>query len=748
MNYTHLISEETLVSRVYDLGFGDDVSSGTIEIAYDPTYVENASRLSIYRFDEDLGTFVNVSSTVANGVVSCAAAGSAKYAVLDSARWDALFADPLVGLTASSVSYQVTMQVTDAVTGNPVSDAKVTFTSIAHNDDGCVTIFYTDDNGYTSSGGYALGVDTGYWIERATYWTFTGLLRPDPDIAQGQHIIVPCSLVPTGAPHGNIDVETNPTGAEIYVDGLLRGDSPYQVDDLLQGSHTVEVKKTGYSSASATVQVYDGQTTPVPFDLSPILGTGTIWVSTGPGGAGVYLDGVYKGVTDENDEDLIISDVPVGDHRVVIQKDGYIPITRVVTVELNETTNVFVALNNDDLDEDGLLDDFENGYRDGFGRWHTVDPYAIETDGDGLSDGFEAGESVTDANGTTYFRPRSDPDKADTDDDGLDDLAEFEYGTDPFSPDTDGDGLRDNVDPDPLTPAASDDINLAKIAREVLAGAVFGETGLPDGSFYWLVGEETASSPYYMVGWIGFSCLPVVGGIADIRDAVQAILNGDAIGAAMNAAGAIPGPGDGVKITGAIVCYTGKFPWKARELGVLLSKELLGSLPDTIKLQVWDLLFDGAGSRLVRGEIGAGDVAKVIEQNGNIERTLNAVKRADGKVFWLEEGTESTGWLHIFNRRIKNYNDVSKEGNQFAYAFDRHGTNYRDAESIQNLIYACVKNGVKDPDDFAYYMKVTDEHAIKVVHGRTVVLPDGTIKESGYIITAYPVSIDEVPVNI
>ncbi|KUK60060.1 MAG: hypothetical protein XD82_1709 [Methanoculleus marisnigri] len=48
-------------------------------------------------------------------------------------------------------------------------------------------------------------------------------------------------------------------------------------------------------------------------------------------------------------------------------------------------------------------------------------------------------------------------------------------------------------------------------------------------------------------------CLPVVGGIADIRDAVQAILNGDPVGAAMNAAGAIPGPGpgDGIKITGA-----------------------------------------------------------------------------------------------------------------------------------------------------------------------------------------------------
>ena len=598
VNYTHLIDEEILVSKVYDIGFGDDVESGTIEIAYDPTYVENASRLSIYRFDEDLGTFVNVSSTVdsVNWVVSCEAAGSAKYAIMDSARWDALFEEePLAGMRAPGVVNYVTVHVTDAVTGNPVSNAAVTFTCLS---DGFVYAYVTDSNGYTSTS-YSDASNIQYQITKTGYRTFTGLLKADPVYDQ-EHITIHPSIVPTNAPCGNIDVDTDPDGADIYVDGVLRGGSPHVVVDLLEDDHTVEVKMTGYESASTPVPVYGGQTTPVIFDLSPVpvLGTGTIWVSAGPGGAQVYLDGVYKGVTDENEE-LTISDVPVGNHRVVIQKDGYIPVTRVVTVELNETTIISVGLNNADLDEDGLLDGFENGYRDGFGRWHTVDPYAIDTDGDGLSDGFEAGESVTDENGTTYFRPRSDPDKADTDDDGLDDLAEFEYGADPFNPDTDGDGLRDGADPDPLTPQASGDVNLAKIGRAIILGATFGETGLPGGLCYGLVGEETASSPYYMVGWIGFSCLPVVGGIADIRDAVQAILNGDPVGAAMNAAGAIPGPGDGIKITGAIVCFTGKFPWKARELGVLLSKEILPLLPDALKLDVWRVVLSARENAIV-----------------------------------------------------------------------------------------------------------------------------------------------------
>ena len=97
VNYTHLISDEILVSNVSAIGFGDDIESGTIAIAYDPTHVVDPSRLSIYRFDDDLGTFVNVSSTVdaTSGVVSCAAEGSAKYAVMDSVKWEALFADLL-----------------------------------------------------------------------------------------------------------------------------------------------------------------------------------------------------------------------------------------------------------------------------------------------------------------------------------------------------------------------------------------------------------------------------------------------------------------------------------------------------------------------------------------------------------------------------------------------------------------------------------------------------------------------------
>ncbi|NPE30583.1 hypothetical protein HNV12_22040 [Methanococcoides sp. SA1] len=63
-----------------------------------------------------------------------------------------------------------------------------------------------------------------------------------------------------------------------------------------------------------------------------------------------------------------------------------------------------------------------------------------------------------------------------------------------------------------------------EIGRAIVLGAVFGETGIEGGSASWLVDYDAASSPYYLVGWIGFSLVPVVGAVADARDAVQALI--------------------------------------------------------------------------------------------------------------------------------------------------------------------------------------------------------------------------------
>src|SRR5687768_9567470 len=86
----------------------------------------------------------------------------------------------------------------------------------------------------------------------------------------------------------------------------------------------------------------------------------------------------------------------------------------------------------------GILDADDGG---GQGRKdEEVDPYGVDSDDDGLSDGDEADMGL-------------DPENADSDDDGLSDGDEVEMGADPTAEDSDGDGYSDgdevegNTDP-------------------------------------------------------------------------------------------------------------------------------------------------------------------------------------------------------------------------------------------------------------------------------------------------------------
>ena len=269
-----------------------------------------------------------------------------------------------------------------------------------------------------------------------------------------------------------------------------------------------------------------------------------------------------------------------------------------------------------------------------------------------------------------------------------------------------------------------------------MLGAVFGETGISEGSMNWMVGDSIASSPYYLVGWLSFSLVPVAGAVADARDAVQAFINGDELGAALNAAGVFSGLGDAVKVSGAVGTFVVKYPGKISDVGKVLAKYVLKYVPsDLVKIKTLNKLSDNVASTLIKDNIDADDLLKIIENNGNLGKTLGVVKMSDGSVRWLEEGTSTWGWKHIFEEHIEDYNDVDK--NQFAKSLDRTGSNYRSEESIQNLIYDCIREGKIDKDTGNYYYKVTSEYAVKTVVG-----------SNGYIVTARPAKIKNVPIPL
>lgn len=128
-----------------------------------------------------------------------------------------------------------------------------------------------------------------------------------------------------------------------------------------------------------------------------------------------------------------------------------------------------------DSDRDGIPDDLEvSGWRTQSGAEFQTDPYNPDSDGDGLTDGDEAGPLLVEEPGAPTHAGRSDPTAADTDSDGLSDGVETGdisseaagrhapyLVSDPLSADSDGDGIGDGdeyyLDMDPLAPDTDGD---------------------------------------------------------------------------------------------------------------------------------------------------------------------------------------------------------------------------------------------------------------------------------------------------
>ena len=104
----------------------------------------------------------------------------------------------------------------------------------------------------------------------------------------------------------------------------------------------------------------------------------------------------------------------------------------------NDEINIHLTNpNQSDSDNDGLSDGKEV-------LETSSNPNKSDSDGDGMPDGFEDQYSLL------IIENDSDQDK---DEDGLNNLLEFQTGTDPSNADTDGDGLNDSEDGMPLVPS-------------------------------------------------------------------------------------------------------------------------------------------------------------------------------------------------------------------------------------------------------------------------------------------------------
>jgi hypothetical protein len=134
-------------------------------------------------------------------------------------------------------------------------------------------------------------------------------------------------------------VLANVADAEIFVDGTDRGKAPVDVPGLAPGQHIVTARAPGYADKDVTVVVEPGKSLVTKIDLVPGVSgpSGTVQI-TGPAGAAVFIDGASVG------QAPVERIVAVGEHVVVLQKEGFARVEKKVTVPEGQTLPISAEL--------------------------------------------------------------------------------------------------------------------------------------------------------------------------------------------------------------------------------------------------------------------------------------------------------------------------------------------------------------------------------------------------------------------
>jgi hypothetical protein len=150
---------------------------------------------------------------------------------------------------------------------------------------------------------------------------------------------------------GTIMVMSFPQGASIYLNDEYVGITPKKLENIPPGKYLVNISKPGSNNDSAPIILYDGSYREIGFTLEPAAtpaatpsGSGSIAISSTPGGATVKLDGAGAGTTRLERASLILNDVPAGIHTVTVELAGYPVYTETVTVKKNQVVKVTADL--------------------------------------------------------------------------------------------------------------------------------------------------------------------------------------------------------------------------------------------------------------------------------------------------------------------------------------------------------------------------------------------------------------------
>lgn len=152
---------------------------------------------------------------------------------------------------------------------------------------------------------------------------------------------------------GYVRVASTPGGALIYIDDAYRGTTGSSgsaapvIEVAANVQHSIRLSKEGYQAFTASFTVLPGDFRDFKTTLVPVPTTstfGTIGVASTPGGAEVYIDGTYHGLTPTQIGAFLTQEVLAGQHIVTVQLVGYNTYSSKVDVASGQRKDVTANL--------------------------------------------------------------------------------------------------------------------------------------------------------------------------------------------------------------------------------------------------------------------------------------------------------------------------------------------------------------------------------------------------------------------
>ncbi len=168
-----------------------------------------------------------------------------------------------------------------------------------------------------------------YQLSLSGYIDNTGIF----DIAHDKITIVDTLL--ELAYTGNLNISSNPIGAKIYIDGFGTGlITPSIIYNIYTGLHAYELELEGHRIYRNSIDIIQDQVAEVQINLVQI--TGSLYFSTNPEGAAIFIDNLDTGLTTP----AIITDIPIGRHVYTLRMDNHNDYIGTINVFEGSITNI------------------------------------------------------------------------------------------------------------------------------------------------------------------------------------------------------------------------------------------------------------------------------------------------------------------------------------------------------------------------------------------------------------------------